>query len=167
MIRLGRIEDIAPIRAIERAAGQRFVQVGMADIAAHEPIGPEPLGEYVSDGRCWVATDDDAPVGYAVVDVIDGAAHIEQISVMPSHQGRGYGRALIDVVATWARAHELHALTLTTFDDVPWNRPLYEHLGFRVVPISELSAALTALREEEAGYGLDPEIRVVMRRTIS
>lgn len=165
MIRTGRPDDVEIIRDIERAAGRSFLDVGMADIAAHEPIGAAPLREYIADGRCWIATDNDNAVGYVIADIVDGCGHVEQLSVVPSHQGRGFGRSLIDAVDAWARQQGLSGLTLTTFNDVPFNRPLYEHLGFRVLSSDELTPPLLALREEEAGYGLDPARRVVMRRS--
>jgi ribosomal protein S18 acetylase RimI-like enzyme len=139
----------------------------MPEIAGHEPMGTDTLATYVDDGRAWVTESDGAVVGYTVVDFIDDAAHIEQISVAPDYQGRGLARALIDEVDAWARARGLSGLTLTTFSEVPWNRPLYEHLGFEVVAEAELSLAMVSLRAEEATYGLDPEIRVAMRRPLA
>jgi len=167
MIRPSRPEEAERQREIERAAGVRFGDVGMPEIAAAEPMEASRLAAYASDGRSWVAVDqDDTVVGYVVVDVVDAAAHIEQISVEPQHQGHGIGRALIDHVAAWARSRGLSALTLTTFSDVPWNRPLYEHLGFRALDEGELSPALRAIRDHEAALGLDPSIRVCMRRDL-
>jgi GNAT superfamily N-acetyltransferase len=77
--------------------------------------------------------DDDEAIGYLLVDEIDGAAHIEQVSVTPDYQGQGLGRELIERVRAWATTRGMTALTLTTFGHIPWNRPLYEHLGFRVL----------------------------------
>ena len=91
---------------------------------------------------------------------------MEQLSVLPEHQGRGHGRRLLDEVEAWAGEQGLAALTLTTFADVPWNRPLYEHLGFRVLAEAELTPPLAAVRRREAELGLDPSRRVVMRREL-
>lgn len=155
------------MRDIERAAGIRFREVGMPDIAAAEPMSADQLAGYVDRGRGWVAVDDgDEPVGYVVADVVDGCGHVEQLSVAPEHQGRGLGRALIDRVERWARDAGMPALTLTTFRDVPWNAPLYAHLGFRTLDEDELPPGLREVREEEAHLGLDPSIRVCMRRAI-
>jgi hypothetical protein len=55
------------------------------------------------------------------------------------------------------------SLTLTTFSDVPWNRPLYEHLGFRVLSEEEIGPGLRTIRDRETTEGLDPSTRVVMR----
>ena len=107
---------------------------------------------------------DDQPVGYVVVDVVDGDAHIEQVSVLPHDQGQGVGRALMDVVEQWGRETGRPAITLTTFIDVPWNAPLYLHLGFDVLAESEIGPELRSLVAEEAAHGLDPETRVCMRR---
>jgi hypothetical protein len=54
-------------------------------------------------------------------------------------------------------------VTLTTFSDVAWNRPLYEHLGFRAMREHEIGPELRALRDTEAAHGLDPTTRVCMR----
>jgi GNAT superfamily N-acetyltransferase len=167
-IRLAVPEDLMRVRDIERASGQRFREYGLDDVADDEPMSVEALRTYCDAGRAWVAVrDSDQPVGYILVDLIDGGAHIEQVSVEPEHQGRGVGRALIDRVGAWATVEGLAALTLTTFRDVPWNQPLYEHLGFRVLSEGEISPGVRQLRQLEAEHGLDPELRVVMRRELS
>ncbi len=167
MIRPARPDDAEPVRAVERAAGRRFEEVGMAPVADAEPMAANRLARYADDGRSWVAVDEAGDVvGYVVVEPVDGCAHVEQLSVGPEHQGRGLGRRLLEQVDEWARREGLAALTLTTFADVPWNRPLYEHLGFRCLAEAELSPGLVAVREAEADHGLDPSLRVVMRRDL-
>ena len=81
----------------------------------------------------------DKVVGYVIADVVAGCQHVEQVSVHPVHQGEGLGRALLEEVQRWADGEGLLGVTLTTFKDVAWNRPLYEHLGFKVLAESELS----------------------------
>jgi len=163
-VRPARRDDLAALREIERASGQRFRDFGLDHVADDEPESIEILQGYATAGRAWVAVGDaDEPVGYVLVDEIDGGAHIEQLSVAPDHQGRGVGRALIEHVNHWAAESGMVAVTLTTFGHIPWNRPLYEHLGFRVLSEDEIGVGLREVREEEAGHGLDPELRVVMR----
>ena len=59
-----------------------------------------------TDGRAWlIADDDDVPVGYAVVDIVDGLAHLEQLSVLPDHGRKGLGSALLAHVCDWATRH--------------------------------------------------------------
>jgi GNAT superfamily N-acetyltransferase len=167
VIRRGRPDEVEQLRDVEREAGRRFADVGLADVAAHEPMAADVLAAYAADGRCWVALDDGAVTGYVIVEVVDGCAHVEQLSVLPEQQGRGHGRRLLDEVERWAAGQGLAALTLTTFADVPWNRPLYEHLGFRVLAEAEFTPPLVAIRRAEAELGLDPSTRVVMRRELS
>ncbi|MDP3893090.1 GNAT family N-acetyltransferase [Nocardioides sp.] len=168
MIRIARPEDIARLADLERAAGAAFRDLDMALIADDEPLPADDLLAYQRAGRAWVATDDgDQPVAYLLIDLVDGAAHVEQVSVHPDHAGRGLGRALLDTAETWAAQRALSALTLTTFSDVPWNAPYYSRLGFRVVPEAEWTSGLRRIREHEATLGLDRWPRVVMRRPLS
>lgn len=167
VVRGVRDEDLPVLREIERASGQRYREFGLDQVADDEPASIEVLAGYADGGRAWViGAGDGAPAGYILVDAVDGAAHIEQVSVVPDHQGRGLGRALIERAARWAANQKMSALTLTTFDHIPWNRPLYEHLGFRVLADDELGPGLRAVREAEAAHGLDPALRVVMRRDL-
>ena len=157
-------DDFETLQNIERAAGAQFAEVGMPEIANDEPFSLDDLRDYYERGHAWVLADDSgAPIGYAVVDEIDDAAHIEQVSVHPDHQRHGYGRVLLDAIATWAQLHGLSALTLTTFRDVPWNGPYYERYGFRTLSGSELSPGLAAVRDRETADGLDPDLRICMR----
>jgi GNAT superfamily N-acetyltransferase len=156
------------LREIETFAGEAFRSIGMDAIADTEPMSVEVLDAYAISGRSWVAVDEtDRPVAYVVVDVVDGNAHIEQISVLPDNQGRGVGKDLLDTVRSWAIEAGCPAITLTTFIHVPWNYPLYEHLGFVVLPEEELGPELRAVREHEAQMGLDPADRVCMRKESS
>ena len=158
--------ECSRLREIEGLAGEVFRSIGMEWIADSDPMSVEVLEHYARCGRSWVAVDEsDRPVGYVVVDVVDGNAHIEQVSVLPQFQGRGIGRELLEAVQAWAIETGCPALTLTTFIHVPWNRPLYEHLGFVVVLEDEMQPGLRAVREHESRIGLDPMSRVCMRRS--
>lgn len=160
-------DDGPALQEIERRAGEQFRGVGMDSIAEAIPETIEALAQYADAGRGWVAVhDDDRPIGYVIVDTVDGNAHVEQISVVPDQQGTGVGRALTDRVRAWAADNNLPAITLTTFTDVAWNRPLYEHLGFVVLGENDIGPELRALRDNEATLGLDPALRVCMRSRV-
>ena len=117
------------------------------------------------NGRLWVALADQVPVGFAHVVVREpGVAHLEELDVHPEHGRRGLGRWLVATVCDWAAERGYGAVTLTTFRDVPWNRPFYERCGFAVVPAGEISGALLSVVIDEYRRGLDPQRRVVMRR---
>jgi GNAT superfamily N-acetyltransferase len=156
--------DLPMFRDIEYASGQRFREYGLDHVADHEPASIEELSHYAKDGRAWAAVDPaDQPIGYILVDLVDGLGHIEQVSVRPDWQGRGVGRALVHRAESWAVSRGIRALTLTTFGHIPWNGPLYEHLGFRILSPDQISPGLQAVRDAETEHGLDPHLRVVMR----
>lgn len=167
MIRLARPDDLAELAEVERAAGLPFRGIGMDAVADDAPPTVAELAPYAADGRAWVfAGQEDRPVAYLLVDVVDGQAHIEQVSVRPEYARRGIGRRLVDVAREWARAHDLPQLCLTTYAEVPWNGPYYARLGFEVVPAAELTEGLRAIRAAEAAKGLDAWPRVVMRQRL-
>ncbi|HEX5947620.1 MAG TPA: GNAT family N-acetyltransferase [Acidimicrobiales bacterium] len=85
MIRPPRSAELERLRAIEIAAGQAFLDVGMPEIAADEPPPLDALERYLADGWAWVITVGDSdpdeteagptsaqPIGgYVIVDVLD------------------------------------------------------------------------------------------------
>jgi len=167
-IRAAAVDEGGDLQKIELSAGERFRDVGMPDIADDEPPSAQALADYARAGRSWVAVDDaDRPIGFVLVEVIDGNAHIDQVTVRPDHQGAGLGRALIERVRDWAVGRGMPAITLTMFTDVPWNAPLYRHLGFRDLTEPEIGPQLRIVRDEETAHGLDPAARTCMRLDLS
>ncbi|MFF4148909.1 GNAT family N-acetyltransferase [Streptomyces sp. NPDC001651] len=157
--------ELPVLQDIERAAGEVFREIGMAEIADDEPFPVDVLERYRRAGRNWVACDEEGrPVGYLVAEPADGGLHVEQVSVHPDAARRGVGRALLAYAGERAREEGLSGLTLTTFADVPWNAPYYGRLGFHVVPEDRLTPGLRAIRAREAELGLDRWPRVCMRR---
>ena len=164
MIRAALLEDGQALRSIERLAGERYRDVGLAVIAEDAPPSMTRLSSYVTSGRSWVAVDaSGSPVGYILADQVDGNAHIEQVSVTPVAQGLGFGRALIERVERWALESDMSSVTLTTFAEVPWNGPLYKHIGFHILTKDEVGPELRAIRDAESAHGLDLARRVCMR----
>lgn len=163
VIRAPTAREIPALRRIERSAGAAFAAVGLPEVAAEEPPPLVHLEAFRVGGRAWVACNaQDRPVAYLVALVLDGRAHVEQVSVAADHRGHGHGAALIDHLAGWAAGRGLAGLSLTTFQDVPWNAPYYVRLGFTVLaePGPELRALITA-----EARGLPPDApRVAMVR---
>jgi GNAT superfamily N-acetyltransferase len=164
-IRRARLDELETLREIERDAGRAFAAIGMPEIAADEPPSVAELECFVTAGHAWVAVEASGlPVGYLVSDVVDGCAHIAQVSVAAAHAGRGVGAALIDRLDANAAADNLPALTLTTFRDVPWNAPYYARLGFVVLGPAEQGPELRALIAREASSIPAGAARVAMQR---
>jgi GNAT superfamily N-acetyltransferase len=147
------------LRDIEDSADAMFAQVG---------IGPfTGLEEDDHLARAAVVFVWGQPArGFACVDIVDGSAHLWQLSVFPSFGRRGIGWALVQAVCDWASSNGHPAVTLTTFRDVPWNAPFYNRLGFRV--LDELSPGLQAIRDHERELGDDDfGPRVAMRKDLA
>lgn len=105
------------------------------------------------------------PLGFASVGVVDGVAHLWQLSVLPGASRQGRGRALVGAACDWAQSNGYPALTLTTFRDVPWNGPFYTGLGFHRV--DELTPGLLAIRQHEKAIGDDDfGPRIAMRKDL-
>ncbi|MFJ8750008.1 GNAT family N-acetyltransferase [Streptomyces sp. NPDC102441] len=160
-------DELPFLQDIERAAGQCFRDIGMPGIAEDDPLPTGELERYLRNGLAWAAVDPaDAPVAYLIAEHVDGNLHIEQVSVHPDHARRAVGRSLLNHLADHAAAHEVPALTLTTFADVPWNAPYYARCGFHRLDESELGPGLREIRRNEAAHGLDRWPRVCMCRDL-
>ena len=68
----------------------------------------------------------------------------------------------------WITLKEMrqYPVTLTTFRDVPWNRPWYQRMGYVVLAEDDLGPGLHARRRQEDADGLPAELRVCMRREV-
>jgi GNAT superfamily N-acetyltransferase len=167
-IRPPRRDELEALRSLERDAGRVFAAIGMPRIAADEPLPVAELEAFRASGRAWVAVDArDRPIAYLLSSVVDGCAHIDQVSVASAHARRGVGAALIEHLAAAARREGRPALTLTTFRDVPWNAPYYERLGFVTVPEADQGPELAALVSRDAATIPGDAPRVAMRRALS
>jgi GNAT superfamily N-acetyltransferase len=160
IIRPARPNDLAALPSIEHAAAIHFRTTPYAYLA-DEPLSDEAdlNHEYV-----WVAVDPaDQPIGFALVHLLPESVHLHELDVHPDYARQGLGRRLVATVADWARARGATALTLTTFDDVPWNGPYYTRLGFRTLDLATLSPGLQAVRQGEAEAGLPMADRICMQ----
>jgi putative acetyltransferase len=159
--------DVPLLPAIELAAAWLLAAHAPASVLA-EQTDEGVLRRAQREGRLWVALARNRPVGFAHVEQLEpGVAHLEELDVHPAHGRRGLGRRLVNAVCRWAAEEGHRSVTLTTFRDVPWNKPFYARLGFEELPRNALSPALRAVVDDETRRGLDPSKRVVMRRRSS
>ena len=157
--------DFPALQHIEVRAGELFVEIGMPEIAAHPP---GDLDEFEAAEAILVAVDDeDQPLGYAWIELVDDTTYLEQLSVLPEVGRQGIGTALLDAVAHWARARGDDAVVLTTFRDVPFNGPLYAKRGFVHVNEADWTETQREIIAFQATLGMDPASRTVMRRSLT
>lgn len=154
--------DLERLVEIEVRAGQLFRTVGMSEVAEHVPE-VATLREAMEAERVWVAAADGQVAAYVVAEMLDGNAHVAQVSVAPEYAGRSIGKGLIEHVEAWGRAAGCPATTLTTFRDVPWNEPYYLRLGYRPLPEDHVGPELSRTMAHEASLpGIDGSLRCAM-----
>jgi GNAT superfamily N-acetyltransferase len=148
MVRPALPGDLDRIAEVEVAAGARFADIGLAEIA-DDPVDTDEIGRAVADGRVWVVERRGRIEGWVMAAVVDGEAHLAQVSVAPEAAGLGLGRLLAERVHRWAADRGDASITLTTFVDVAFNGPLYERWGYRTLDADELGPELAAIRADE------------------
>jgi predicted N-acetyltransferase YhbS len=105
------------------------------------------------------------PVGFAIAAAESNTTFLQEMDVHPDHQNKGLGRRLVQSVITWARTLDHSSITLTTFENVPWNAPYYARLGFQIIAENQLSQALREHLDAERRQGL--QYRVAMEKTLT
>jgi GNAT superfamily N-acetyltransferase len=165
-ILLARAGELATVIEVERRSSVRFAEIRRLRHWVDDPTAIPDLEAALARGMLWVAEVDGAIVGWCYASPVDDSLFVEQIDVVPELGRRGIGARLLDTVRAAADGLGLDAVTLTTEADVPWNRPWYEKVGFRVLRTDERGPDLDAKVAHEAERGLDITTRVAMRRAV-
>jgi GNAT superfamily N-acetyltransferase len=163
-IRLARTDDLPLLGPLELRAAQRFRDSPHPECVdmAHFDLGR--LVELSRAGSVWVAADHaDQPIGFVIAEALADDAYVHELDVEQAYGGRGVGRALLRRVAEWATARGLGTLLLSTFNDVAWNAPFYERLGFVSVPLASYTPSMQAQRQSDVAAGMRAESRVMLR----
>ena len=79
---------------------------------------------------CWVSECDGQVMGYAVLMVVLDEAHLLNISIAKSFQGRGMGRCLLEHMIDVARGHGGQTLFLEVRPSNKSALALYDSMGF-------------------------------------
>ena len=86
------------------------------------------IDRYIEKGTMYVLEDGNVKAECVVTDEDNGILEIKNIAVDPQNQGKGYGKALIDFLAS-KYADEYSVLQVGTGDS-PLTIPFYEKCGF-------------------------------------
>lgn len=88
----------------------------------------------IAEGRVHVGVGESGDVcGYVVFYPRGDSVHLENVAVSPDHQGRGYGRRLIDFVEREAAAQGFGTVDLYTNEKMTENIALYPSLGYEEI----------------------------------
>jgi len=158
--------EIDAMIAIDVDACTLYVEAGLdADLG---PEHPYSVAERASWTRCarvgnaFVAgRANEPPVGLLVMDRIDGAPYLEQLSIRRIAMRQGLGRRLLARAIEWAGGEPLW---LTTYAHIPWNRPFYERHGFVTVAESACPPGMVAILDDQRRALPAPAERIAMRR---
>lgn len=166
--RVGRTQDVEAIQKVELAAGQRFLDVGMPEIAADGPPERRVLRDLIDREQLWVATTASGQViGYCMAVAVDRDAHIDQVSVHCDYARQGIGAKLVERACEWATNREATRISVFTFEHVPWNAPYYRRLGFEDLDIDNVGKELAAIWQAERLTDLANWVRIALARPLT
>lgn len=135
-IRLMRDDEIAEIAAVDARAY------------------PQPWSEQIfrdclkAKYHCFVFENDAGMLGYGVLSVAMGEAHILNICILPEKQGQGLGRELINYMIGLSREKQVETMFLEVRISNEIARHLYDQVGFNEVGIRKNYYPTTNGRED-------------------
>ena len=118
--------------ALETAGDAQFPPGRFPGEPGSDNVPVEELEKGLSHRLLWVAADT-VPIAFLLAREEGEHLHLRQVVVHPDRQRQGIGRALVEHLENAGRERGAARVTLTTFEDISWNAPLYERLGFRIL----------------------------------
>jgi len=163
--------ELDVLHAIDDDASRLYTEYGVTiELGADHVFALAELGRWLRSaelGRAFLAVDASGTgVGFAALDVVDGAPYLDQLAVRVTAMRRGIGGCLLARCADWARAAGGSALWLTTYSHVPFNRPYYERHGYVMMPESTWGPGIRHHIDEQKRHLPAPIHRVAMRRVL-
>jgi len=163
LIRAATEDDIPLLAAVESAADKLFPTDRIPQTGDVYP--EESHRRALRRGVLLVAEVDETVVGFITSEPLDLAFHIFALAVDPNYGQRGIGRRLMTGAVEHALQRGFSEATLTTFEDLRWNAPFYQKLGFRVLAPHETNGALSSILDKELESGM--RCRVAMSCDLS
>jgi len=169
LIRLATNADCKLLPGIAASAGRAFSEIGMADVADDAAPPATAWEPHCESGTLFVAVDEaDRPFGFLAAGAQGALLFIYELSVAFERQRQGAARALMAAAEAKAKQLNLFEVYLTTFCDVPFNRPVYAKLGYVVVSDHELPSVLSPVMEAERRRWREPDrLRCAMRKQLT
>ena len=85
--------------------------------------------------NCWVCEEMGRILGYSIVSIAVGEAHILNISVDPSEQGQGIGRKMLENLIEVARSKRAENMFLEVRPSNTGALALYQKMGFNEIGV--------------------------------
>lgn len=122
----------ARLRAMHELDLDRVMQIER--LAYPFPWSPGIFRDCLRGGYgCWVLERDAEVIGYGILNVAAGEAHILNVCITPSAQGRGHGRYLLRRLIDLSRWHRAERVFLEVRPSNPRAIALYHRLGFNEI----------------------------------
>ncbi|MEE4161932.1 MAG: ribosomal protein S18-alanine N-acetyltransferase [Woeseiaceae bacterium] len=156
---------ITPVRNLPVVV-RRMVHDDLADIADIERRSydfPWSHGVFrdclLAGYNCLVLVHDERPVGYGILSVAAGEAHVLNLCVDPAHRARGYGEQLLDAMLRISRAAGVREIFLEVRPSNETAIRLYRKKGFHQIASRPSYYQATHGREDAAVLvrKLDPD----------
>ncbi len=148
-LRRGGAKDIPSLQALEQRARSIYAALPeLGFVATTPPISAERLAA----GSMLIAETDGAPVGFALVQLLDETLYLANIAVAPEAARCGVGARLLRGVTTEAHSQNAAAVTLTTFRTPPWNGPWFRKHGFVIMPEDQIGPALLSVLRRHSTF---------------
>lgn len=125
-IRVANDDDVTDVQSCVLAAYAKYVR----------RIGKEPApikADYTSEiksGCVYVALSGDEIVGCVTFSAREDHLYLQNLAVIPTHSGNGYGKKLIQFVEETALRQGLKAVELYTNEAMSENLAMYPKLGY-------------------------------------
>lgn len=128
LIRIATPDDVAAMFVVRTSVTENHLSM---DELAQRGITPESLpGMLTGEGCGWVALCDDEVVAFAMANAAE--ATVYALFVLPGHEGRGFGRALLDACEAWLAQRGCQRVWLLTDADLQVRaNGFYRHLGWQ------------------------------------
>jgi GNAT superfamily N-acetyltransferase len=164
-MRPARSDELSVMRAIDDESGPMYLAAGvnLGTLDHAHPFVLEESARWLASlvaRRVQVAEVAGEVVGFSVLDTVDGAPYLDQLSVAAAWMRQGVGSALLRKALDASRAEGV--LWLTTYAQLAWNGPYYQRFGFRQVPESECGADVLAILAKQRAVMPFPEQRIAM-----
>jgi ribosomal-protein-alanine N-acetyltransferase len=104
------------LRTAEPSDGAFITELSREAFTEYSRSAPLDTARMASRAHTLVATENDRPVGFAIVEMGREKAHLSAIAVHPSARGTGVGRTLLRAAESFARDRGARELNLATAD---------------------------------------------------